>query len=169
LALDSCNVASAVRVSVEQSLRGATGDYSVRHCVRVLLVRVAALADAPFQLHSASLLDDVCSLVGGGVYAGLAGERDVVPGRIGLRADRSARNRRVPTYVGLDAADIMVAEQLRDRLGMRQAASGAGNPLRSYALCRSAMSRRLGRCTDVAARIDRPALSQRISVGPINQ
>jgi hypothetical protein len=74
LALDGCTFAGAVHVSVdavhvsvEQSLRRATGDHGVRHCVRVLLVRVAALTDAPLQLHAPALLYDVRCLVGGGV------------------------------------------------------------------------------------------------------
>jgi len=109
----------------------------------VLLVRVAALADAALELHAPALLNNVRRFVSRRVEAGRAGERDAVAGRVRLGADRAARRGSRAADVGIDAADVVAAEQLLDRGAVRQRAAGAGDAGRSGFLDRAGVRRRL--------------------------
>lgn len=109
----------------------------------MLLVRVTALTDAAFQLHATALLNNVRSLVSGHVEAGRAGERDLVPRRVCLGADRAARGCRSAADVGVDAADVVAAEQLLDGGTVRQRTAAAGDARRCGFLDRAGVRRRL--------------------------
>src|SRR5262249_4457410 len=52
---------------------------------------------------------------------------DVVPGRVGIGADRAARGLRGSADMRLDAAHVVPAEQLLDRGSVGQRPAGAGD------------------------------------------
>jgi hypothetical protein len=91
----------------------------IRHLVGMPLVPIANLADTPFQLYASALLDHMRRLVSGRMKTRRTGERDVVAGRVRLGADRAARDFCGAADVGLDAADVVAAEQALDRLAVR--------------------------------------------------
>src|ERR1041384_4057683 len=120
--------------AVELALRRLARGDQVGGAIGLLLVRVSALANTALELHPAALLDDVRGLVSGGVKARRVRERDMVPGRVGLGTDRPARGGGGATHVGLDATDVVAAEQLLDRGPMGHRAADSSDPLGSQSL-----------------------------------
>ncbi len=91
----------------------------------MLLVGVAFLADIALERHTGALLDDVRSLVRRRVEIRLTGERNVVAGRVRLRAHGSRPLGGLPADVRLDVADVVATERALDEVAMRQRAAGA--------------------------------------------
>jgi len=98
--------------------------------VGLLLVGVAALADAPLEADASALLDDVRRLVGRGVQVGSRRERDVVAGRVGQRAHGRAGLGGCTANVCPDLREIVLgAERRLDLIEERQRTAGAGDAM----------------------------------------
>jgi hypothetical protein len=106
---------------VEQPLGRLAAHNEVGDRVSVPLVRIAAPPDAAVEPHTVALLYDVCGLVRGLAEVRGRGERDVIAGRVGARADRGGRVRGLAADVGTNPRDVVVAEAVLDRRRMRQA------------------------------------------------
>lgn len=85
------------------------------------------------------------SFVGSGMQRWGVRKGHVVPGRIGLRADRSAGAGSVTTDVSLHPADIMATERTLDLLGVRELLTGTCDALCGSLLDRFLISAGLGR------------------------
>jgi len=114
---------------IEQRLGALAAHHLVRHGVRVLLVRVAHLADPAGELNPAALLHHVRGLVGRDVQRRSSRERHVVARRERLRAHRLGAGRRGPADVRLDVADVVLAERALDLLEVRELAGWSGDAL----------------------------------------
>jgi hypothetical protein len=116
---------------IEQALGAAPGDHRIGDRVGVALVRIAAAAiDATFVLNAAALLHHVRGLVRRGVKVGGLGERDRVAVRVRLGAERARRLAGLATDMGLDARDVVAAEQALDPIAERQGLARAARALR---------------------------------------
>jgi hypothetical protein len=108
------------RVRFKQSLRRLAADDLVRHGICVLLMRIASLAYSALELHAASLLNHVRSLVRGCVKARRSGERNVIAGGEGLGAHCNCAFGGGAVGVSLNVRHVMFAERSLDGLQMRQ-------------------------------------------------
>ena len=101
---------AAATIAVQERHRGAALHDRSGDRIRVLLVRVAGLAQPTAELNSAALLDDVRGLVGGGEQVRGRLERHVVPRGVGARAQLLRRRARRAADMGADAGDVVVPE-----------------------------------------------------------
>jgi hypothetical protein len=99
------------------------------------------------------------------VKAGLACERDVVAGGVRLRADRAACGRGIAADVSLYAADVMPAEQLLDRVAVRERAARALDASRSDGIDTSRRHPHAGGARRALHRSARPEL---LGQGPLS-